>query len=223
MKKPNSALHLKIPLSVCDECHEEKPARGFTNLDMGECLPSKNLCASCYNVWAAERMGIAPPEPSELPPIALFDCIGKEHIFYFQVRISTGLGLIAQEINEHGESCGYQFSLMQHPETPVAEAYSKLIEKIRRGLSVRYLELSDFGSMSQNRLYVKHNAIVGRIEENKNGPTAVIDGIEYSWEELGRFVSSHMGFNFRIECIDPYDEIDISPKVERGNPLWWLK
>ncbi len=131
--------------------------------------------------------------------------------------------MIAQEFNERGEPCGYQFSIMRHPETPAMEVYSNLVEKMKAGLSVRYLESSDFGSASQNRLYVKHNSIVGRIEENERGPTVVIDGIEYSWEELGQFVSSHMGFNFRIECIDPYDEIEFASKVERPDPLWWLE
>jgi hypothetical protein len=223
MKKTKNESNIKISLSVCDECNMEKPARGFTNLVSGEGLPSKSLCPSCYNLYAAKKMGIAPPEPSEFPPISLFDSIGKEHTFYFQVRISVGLCIIAQEINERGESCGYQFSIMQHPEIPVVEVYSKLVEKIKRGLSVRYLESSDFISASQNRLYVKHDSIVGRIEENEQGPTAVIDGVEYSWEEVGQFVSSHMGFNFRLEIFDPYDKIDISPKTDRDAPSWLKK
>ncbi len=176
---------------------------------MGDGLPGKKLCAACFNSKAAKRMGVAPPQPSEFAPILLFDSVGKEHRFYFQVRLSTGLGITAHEVNEYGEPCGYRFSVMQHPATPSTEAYAKLVEKIKGGLSVRYLESSDFGSFSsQNRLYVKEDSIVGRIEENEAGPTAVIDGIEYSWEELGRFVSSHMGFNFRLECIDPYEEIE---------------
>ncbi len=223
MKKMAKISNGKIPLSICEECLAKKPSRGFTGLTFGEGLPSKNLCPSCFNSFAAKRMGIAPPQPSEFSPISLFDCIGKEHTFYFQVRISTGLGIIAQEINERGEPCGYQFSIMEHPETPATVAYLTLVEKIKSGLSVRYLKSSDFGSASQNRLYLKHNAVVGRIEENENGPTAMIDGIEYSWAELGHFVSSHTGFNFRLECVDPYDEIDLSSKVDRPDPLWWLE
>ena len=169
-------------------------------------------------------MGVAPPRPSEFEPILLFDSVGKEHRFYFQVHLSTGLGITAHEINERGQPCGYSFSVMQHPATPSTDAYTKLVEKMKIGLSVRYLQSSDFGSFSsQNRLYIKNNSIVGRIEENETGPTAVIDGIEYSWEELGQFVSSQMGFNFRLECFDPYDEIDFSSKVERADSLLWLE
>lgn len=225
MKKETNGSRMKIVTCVCDQCHQEKPALGFTNLVFGENVPSKTLCQSCCNMVSALRMSVRVPSPSEFSPVSFFDSIGKEHTFYFQVRLSTGLGIIAQEINECGEPFGYEFSVMQHPDTPTNDVYSELITKIKKGLSVRYLQSSDFGYGSvsmQNRLYLKDNAVVGRIEENGDGPTVVVDGIQYTWEELGQFLSSQTGFNFRLECFDPYEEIDFSSKVERPDLLWWL-
>lgn len=223
MSKSASKSNILIPVCVCDECGRERQAFGFTNLVIGDGLLARSICSECYNLKAAKRMGILPPEISDIEPMAFFDSMGREHHFCFRVHLSTGLGITAHEVNEQGEHCGYQFSVMQHPATPTPEAFTKLVEKIKAGLSVRYLRTSDFNDSSQNRFSIKDDAIVGRIEENENGPTVVIDGHEFTWVELGQFVSSHMGFNFRLECVDPYEDIDFSSKVVRPELLWWLE
>ena len=90
-----------------------------------------------------------------------FDALGKEHTFYFAVMMTTGLGVTATEwIN--GEPGGYQFFVLVHPETPVHEAYDKLIQKIESGLAHRYLRSSDFpgDGASQNRLYIDGTAVI---------------------------------------------------------------
>jgi hypothetical protein len=129
---------------VCHQCHQEKSALGFTNLVLSENIPAKVLCPACYNTYAALRMGVRVPNPSEFTPASFFDSIGKEHTFYFQVRLSTGLGIIAQEINECGKPFGYEFSIMQHPDAPANEVYSELITKIKKGLGVLRVAQSYF-------------------------------------------------------------------------------
>ena len=212
-----------IMTCICQECQNEKRDLGFTSINFGDGKLPKIFCQTCFNKYAAEKMGVPVPNPAEFPPIKLFDCIGKEHTFYFEVRLSTGLGMIASEIDNENNPYGYEFSILKHPSTPSTEVYSQLLEKIKRGLSVRYLRSSDYDEFYPNRLYIKDDAIIGRIEQKEDTPMVVIDGKEYTWEDLGKFVSSHEGFNFRLECIDPYEDIDFSSKVERPDKLWWLK
>jgi hypothetical protein len=207
-----------LPKCFCDECKQEKPALGFTNLTIAEGIPAKQLCSACFNIFAADRMGIAKPEFSEFPPVTLFDSLGKEHTFYFEVRFTTGAGITATELDREGNRGGYEFSVLEHPEIPILELYEQLIEKIKTALSIRYLEVSDF----LNKIYIKDDAIVGRIEENKNGPTVIIDGKEFTWTEFGEFLIPFTGFNFRLECMDSCEDMDLSSKINKPEHVWWL-
>jgi hypothetical protein len=221
--KPRKTSEAPTSTRTCEQCETAKPAYGFTSLGSGDGKASKSLCSVCYNRWHTKRSGMAELADVELPPLALSDSFGKEHTFYFDVRLSRGLGIRAFELID-GVPGGYQFSIMEHPETPVKEVHARLVKRIREGLSVHYLESSDSGP-AQNRLYLKGSAINGRIEERgqEMTPVIVIDGQEYSWEELGQFVSSHMGFNFRLETFDPYDDsIPTDPDPTREDRLWWL-
>lgn len=208
-------------MSLCDACGQERPAYGFTSLTRQDGTKSEDLCATCFNKRYTDSAGIPALETSELPPLTMADSFGKEHTFFFRVYFSTGLTIRAFELLK-GYPSGYEFGVLEHPKTPLQKAYDKLVGRIKAGLSVHYLESSDFGP-AHNRLYIKGSAVNGRIEEGENyEPIAVIDGKEYTWEELGRFVSSHMGFNFRLECFDPFDEIETDPNPERPDNLWWL-
>jgi hypothetical protein len=62
----------------------------------------------------------------------------------------------------------------------------------------------------------------GRLDERDGEPRAIIDGREYTWEELGRFLSLHSGFNFRLECFEPHDDPPIAAHPVHPHPLWWL-
>jgi hypothetical protein len=138
--------------------------------------------------------------------------------------MSAGLGVRAVECVDSGPG-GYQFAVLEPAETPVREAYAKLVGKIETGIAVRYLQSSDFpgAAPSQNRLYAKGTAVNGRIEERDGTPPrAVIDGREYSWEEFGEFVSSFNGFDFRLECFDACESREITPDPVRPNPIGWL-
>jgi hypothetical protein len=137
--------------------------------------------------------------------------------------MSTGLGIRAFECVDGGPG-GYQFAVLEPPETPVREAYAKLVGKIETAIAVRYLQSSDFpgAAPSQNRLYAKGTAVNGRIDERDGTPRVVIDGREYSWEEFGEFVSSFNGFDFRLECFDACESREITPDPVRPNPIGWL-
>ena len=187
------------------------------------------LCPSCWNNYMAHRMGIEPPELSDLEPVRILDRDGIPHTFEFEVRLSTGLGVVAYEI-VNGERLGYEFSVFEHPETTVREAYSKLIARITAGLSVKYLETKDehrhfrWGPTS-----IVGSAVNGRFEERCDSKTGeeqlgvVVDGRFLTFEEFGRSLSSYIGFNFRIECVDAADTLDISASPERPDLVPWLE
>jgi hypothetical protein len=117
-----------------------------------------------------------------------------------------------------------QFSVLEPPETPVREAYTRLVRKIEAGLAVRYLCSTDFpgAGASQNRLYAKGTAVNGRIDERDGTPVVVVDGREYSWEQFGEFLSCFSGFDFRLECFDACESREITPDPVRPNPISWL-
>jgi len=215
---------LEVPKAHCGECNQLRPAFGFVTLSSEDSSPSRSLCPGCYNHGYMQRAGLPDLETSFFEPITRCDSIGKEHTFHFVVHMSTGLGIRAFECVD-GCPGGYQFAVMEPPETPVQEAYEELIEKIESGIAVRYLKSSDFpgAGVSQNRLYVNGTAVNGGIEERDDGtPSVVIDGREYSWEEFGEFLSCFTGFDFRLECFDRCEDREITPEPERPNPLWWL-
>jgi hypothetical protein len=218
MKEP-----FEMPTDHCDECDRVRPAFGFVNLASEDGGPGRSLCSECYNRWYMEGAGLPELETVYFEPVVRCDSLGREHTFHFVVHLSTGLGIKAFECVDGGPG-GYQFSVLEPPETPVRDAHAKLVGKIEAGLAVRYLRSSDFpgAGAHQNRLYAKGTAVNGRIDERDGTPVVVIDGREYSWEEFGRFLSCFSGFNFRLECFDTCESREITPEPVRPNPICWL-
>jgi len=215
-------VEVELPTGHCDECEQVRPAFGFVNLTSEDGGPPRNLCSECYNRWYMKRAGLPELETVYFDPVTRCDSIGREHTFHFVVHMSTGLGIRAFECVD-GCPGGYQFSVLEPPETPIREAHGKLVKKIEAGIAVRYLRSSDFpGAASQNRLYAGGTAVNGRIDEREGTPVAVIDGREYSWEEFGEFLSCFNGFDFRLECFDTCEAREITPDPVRPNPIWWM-
>ena len=222
-KKVGQNLKSQIPTEVCDKCRKENLAFGFTHLTSKDGGACQKLCSECYNQFHAKQSGFPEPETVNFPPVMFHDSVGKAHIFYFDVRLSTGLGIKSFELVD-GSPGGYQFSVLEHPDTPVQEVYAKLYKKIEAGLAVRYIRSSDFGAeLHHDRLYIKGAAVNGRICQRADGtPVVIVDGVEYTWEEFGETLTSHEGFQFRLECFDQCEETEISPNPQRPDPVWWL-
>lgn len=214
----------------CNVCGTSEPrGGGFTYLSSGAGAVSQVLCPSCWNDFAADRMGIEAPESSELKPVRVLDVDGQPHMFEFEVRLSTGLGVVAYELINGERGLGYEFSVLEHPATPLREAYAKLIAKITAGLSVKYLETRDDHRYRWGQTSIVGSAVNGRVEERRDDETGedqlgvVVDGRFLTFEEFGRALSSYVGFNFRLEMFDPSDAVDISAKPERPDTLPWLE
>jgi hypothetical protein len=84
---------------------------------------------------------------------------------------------------KRGQPAGYQFQIVDDSEVELISLLGRLIERMRRRLSVKDLVQSD------QRLQIADQTVRGRIEwdESKDGrmPLLVIDGREVSWEQLG--------------------------------------
>ena len=81
----------------------------------------------------------------------------------------------------------------------------RLIERMRRRLSVQDLEQTGFG------LQIAGQSVRGRIERDDDTdgmlPLLVIDGQEVSWEQFGRILMSFEVWQFRLEIRDRSEDV----------------
>jgi hypothetical protein len=105
---------------------------------------------------------------------------------------------------KRGEPAGYKFQILGDPEDVLA-LLGRLVERMRRTLSVKHLVQSEHG------LQIADQTVRARIkwDETQDGrmPLLVIDGREVSWEEFGRMLMTFEGWQFRMEIGDRSEEI----------------
>ena len=83
---------------------------------------------------------------------------------------------------------------------------ARLVEKMRRALSARYLQKDDYG------LHIADPGVVrGRIECDRASdgrlPMLVIDGQEIDWDQFGRMLMSFEGAQFQLRIADNSEEL----------------
>ncbi len=164
----------------------------------------RTLCTRCVNAEVAKLSGLDDFENIRLEPIGIADCAGETHQFHFRTRLSgSGVALDAFELRE-GNAAGYKFQMLGDPEDDLFTLLGRLIQKIRRTLSVKHLEDDGIG------LHIADQTVRGRIEwdDSQDGhvPLIVIDGREISWEEFGRMLMTFEGWQIKLEILDPSDE-----------------
>lgn len=188
----------------CDECNEIAPSYDiihYGSTDTGY----RQLCSRCYNADVAERYGLDEFENIRLEPIGIDDCAGARHKFYFQTRLLGHIvSLEAYELQD-GNPGGYKFQLIGDPEEDLFALLGRLIQKIRRALSLKHIINSEQG------LQIADTTVRGRIEwddtENGRVPLIVVDGREFSWDEFGKMMMGFEGWQFKLEIVDPGDEV----------------
>jgi len=100
----------------------------------------RELCTRCVNAEVAKLSGLDDFENIRLEPIGITDCAGETHHFHFRTRLfGSGVALDAFELRE-GNPAGYQFQSIGDPDDGLFALLGRLIEKMRRTLSVRHLE-----------------------------------------------------------------------------------
>ena len=186
----------------CEQCGNQTPPWDAIHCGSGDGR-YEFLCTLCFNARIAESTGFTDFENVRLDPIRMIDCHGEPHQFHFQLRLlGDRIALDAFELR--GElRAGYRFQLIGEADDDVFVLLGRLVEKVRRALSVRHIDFHEHRIID--------STVRGHIEwdETQAGrlPLVVIDGKEVSWEDLGQMLMSMEGWQFRLDIADPSEEL----------------
>ena len=169
------------------------------------------LCTQCFNVDVADRCGIDNFDNHPIDPVSIIDGTGVSHSFHFQARLMGADRLVLDAFElENTTPAGHRFQMIAEPGEDRFTQLGRLVQKIRRALATRYLEVTAHG------LQIKEMEVRGHIEadmgDNVNlfgsrAPMLVIDGEEVSWEDFGRMLMTFEGFQFKLQLADPSDDV----------------
>lgn len=211
----------------CPKCKKIKVGYGFVSLSSGA-ESSSEVCASCFCRHVAKQNGERVPEAIDFDGFEVEDSLGKKHYFHVIPNFFVGVGMEAVEFLDSG-NVGYHFSVVECPGTSTVSVYRLLRGKVQKSLAVSYLKSTNWEHCG-NRVDVRGSAINGRIVESCGKDTsysaaAIVDGKEYTWDEIGEFLRSYTGFHFRIEIYDKFEKMPLSvdPMKERPSSVPWLK
>lgn len=187
----------------CAGCSQIVPSYDIVNVGSVE-KGYRVLCGKCFNTEMAELDGLDRFEHVTFEPVQLADCTGENHKFHFRTHLfGTGVALDAFELRD-GHPAGYQFQIIGDPQEDLLVLLGQLIEKMRRGLSIKHVKCDEFGLQIADRL------VRGKIEwdDSQGGsvPILNIDGREVTWQEFGRMLMSFEGWQFKLEIRDKSED-----------------
>jgi hypothetical protein len=191
-------------INHCETCGTTMP--GYDTVNYGSIENGyRMLCSLCFNAEVAKAQGLERFENFRLHQVVMTDCAGKEHEFHFRTRLfGTMVALDAFEL-KHGDPAGYQFRITGDPDSDILSLMGSLVQRMSRTLSVRHLERSEHG------LQIARQTVCARIQwdDKQDGrlPLLAIDGQDVSWEEFGRMLMTFEGWQFRMEIVDPSEEV----------------
>lgn len=182
------------PTAAWDAIHYGSTERGY-----------RLLCSQCFNDEVAKQNGLTEFENVRLEPVRMVDCAGEAHQFHFQMRLLGDMIVLdAFELQEELRS-GYEFRIIGEPERDVLTLLGRLVEKMRRGLSVKHLKVDN------HQLRIVDQTVRGQISSDLSGPgdvpLVVVDGKEISWDDFGRMLLAFEGWQFRLDIADRADEL----------------
>jgi hypothetical protein len=165
---------------------------------------SRSLCGRCFNTEVAAAEDLTGFQHFDFEPVRLADSEGSVHEFHFRTRLfGPGLSIDAFELR-NGDRGGYEFQVIGEPEDDQLGLLARLIEKIRRALSVRHVVPGNLGPQ------IADFCVRGRIEwdsaQKGRLPRVMIDGRDFTWEELGRMLMTFEGWQFKLSIHDPSEE-----------------
>ena len=181
------------PSGSCEDCG--KPVKVYIDDNNG--TEVGRLCEGCYNKMMAELTGAVMPD--NIPNhITVKDKRGKPHEFELEFMIfQSGMELIAREIGKTKRKAEVFSRLDGSYDT----LQSLLVRRIKKMLNTTYMTAD--GSLIGMKA-------VGYIDWNRRRQEhdIVIDGKPYTWNELGKIISSFEGWNIKIEFGDIGVELD---------------
>ena len=188
----------------CETCGELTPSYDIVNSGSIE-KGYRQLCGGCFNTEVAEQSGLTGFQHVRFDPVVLKGNAGRRYEFHFRTHLFvTGVAIDAFELR-NGEPAGYHFKIIGDPEEDLLALLARLIDKMRRALSMKHLKSSDLG------LQISDQVVRGRIEwdPERDGrvPLVVIDGREIDWEEFGRMLMTFEGFQFKLNIADLSEEV----------------
>ncbi|MDI6880520.1 MAG: hypothetical protein QMC95_16915 [Desulfitobacteriaceae bacterium] len=192
-------------MSLCEIC-KTNAVRVHLTISEEKTL---HICMECNNNLTAEFMGID-LEPFE-PGIYEFSGVRcNKHKFDIERNVNPmGIGYEASEVTEDGRP-GFRVAVMDSVDCNQQLLLEKLKAKIKTTIFKRYLK-TEMSPYTGKQIIIKKNEVAGRLEyndENDKFPKLVIDGQEFSWEELGRMLNSYEGFQFQLKVFDITDDIE---------------
>ena len=190
---------------LCSDCGQITPGYEIVNYGSAE-HGYRRLCSQCFNTLVAKLDGLERFENARFEPVGLTDCAGEVHQFHFRTHLfGTGVALDAFELRD-GEPAGYQFQIIGEPEHDLLVLLGRLIEKIRRALSVKHITEDARGLQIGD-----HRVVRGRIDwdDASDGrvPRLIVDGREVTWDDFGRMLMGFEGWQFRLHLHDKSEEV----------------
>jgi hypothetical protein len=136
--KMNRAESTRSQQIRCDGCTQITASYDIVNYGSME-GGYRQLCGQCFNKEVAELEGIAGFENAKVEPVGLVDSVGAVHEFHFRARLfGPGIALDAFELRDE-HPAGYQFQIIGDPKEDLLVLLGRLIEKMRRALSIKHL------------------------------------------------------------------------------------
>jgi hypothetical protein len=189
----------------CAGCSQVVPNYDIVNAGSVE-KGYRALCGKCFNTEMAKLDGLDRFEHVTFEPVRLADCTGETHEFHFRTHLfGTGVAVDAFELRD-GHPAGYQFQIIGDPQEDLLVLLGRLIEKIRRGLSIKHVRNDEFGLQIAD-----HRVVRGTIEwdDSQGGsvPLLSVDGREITWQEFGRMLMTFEGWQFKVEIRDKSEDL----------------
>ena len=188
----------------CEACGTAVPAYDVVSCGSIE-QGYRELCNCCFNAEVANALGLERFENVRLHPVVLTDCAGERHELHFRMRLLGPMAVLDAFELTAGVPGGYQFQILAKPDDEPLSLLGRLIERMRRSLSVKHLVRGEHGTQ------IADQTVCGRIDwdasEDGRVPLLVIDGQEVSWHELGRMLMTFEGWQFRLAISDRSEEV----------------
>jgi hypothetical protein len=188
----------------CEACGTAVPAYdvvSYGSIEQGH----RDFCSHCFNAEVASALGLERFENVRLHPVVMTDCAGERHEFHFQIRLLGSMAALDAFELKGGAPGGYQFQMLGKPDDEPLSLLGRLIERMRRSLSVKHLVRNKYGTE------IVDATVRGRIEwdgsEDGRIPLLVIDGREGPWNDLGRMLMTFEGWQFRLAICDRSEEV----------------